>query len=498
MNIREQIIQNCLDGKNTMILSPGGTGKSHLIKYLKIEADKKGINISICSTTGVGAVQVSGTTLHSWAGIGLGDDTVSRLIKKLRKDMYCMKRWNDTRILVIDEVSMLGASIFDKLETIARIIKGNDAFFGGIILFVVGDMCQLPPVNDGYIYEADCWRRFEYTGFVLNKYYRFRDRGYAELLLRIRWGMATNDDIELLKAKASSYNKEEIASLEITPTILFSRKKDVEYHNISKLEKLDTQSRTYYASDFYSPLNDTKSNIHFMKMFDDKVPKSLFLKEGAQVMLVCNLDTKAGFINGSRGVVTKLKDTQVSVKFTNEITVTIVPYTWELHKKDTLIASRRQIPLVVSYAISIHKSQGCTLDSMVVDLGTSIFADFQAYVALSRVRSFNGLYISSFSKRALKVNNKVLKFMKDFEKSAIVEPYYDNDFCEAYVKPENTNYGYICKEGTVLGSKYCIDHIDLEYEELILDQWGYYAITKYLVDSNICTQYGYLYELSQK
>jgi len=426
--------------KNIFITGPGGVGKSHLIHYIinkSIESvcfEEDGIDyskenfkkthIGLTALTGCAAILLGrfAKTLHSWAGIGLGNGTVKDLCTKIKKNKTAEKNWIQCEMLVIDEISMMSIELFEKLDEIGQILRRSSKPFGGIQLVLVGDFFQLPPINKNkeetmkFVFESERWPHIINTTFELKSIQRQKDPVFQDILNAARYGKITEQHINKLKEREGLDWK----THKIKPTLLFSRRVDVDTVNESNLKALTGERHTYTAKTVRDEKAPPSLSIKspevetLIEMYDKNAPyqKELVLSIGAQVMLVHNLDIELGLVNGSRGVVvgfTKEDATLPVVEFINGNRVVIEPHTWLIDSLDCL-AGRQQIPLRLAYALSIHKSQGATLDCALIDIGESTFEYGQAYVALSRVRDFNSLYIWSINSKAFKVHPNVLKF----------------------------------------------------------------------------------------
>ena len=398
-------VNNILEGKNVFITGSAGTGKSYLLNYLRDKVD----GMYLTATTGIAAVNIGGITLHSWAGLGIEDIPVEKIAQNILslKGTNTRKRLLKTKVLAVDEISMLSMETFEKVDKLLRIVRGNDAPFGGIQLILFGDFFQLPPVNsDNFCFESKVWEEAEIKTIVLKEIFRQKDERFVKLLNNIKNGIVDKNDLEILKSRYGLVSNDAIK-----PTILSTHNYIVEKINIEKLNNIPREEENYIA-DFIGE----KKYVDILKK-NCIAKEVLTLKVGSQVMMLKNTYQKDGIINGSNGIVLgfSTKKRYPIVGFENGVEMTIGPENWEITKFDyntgelETLAIMQQIPLILSWAITIHKSQGMTLDKVECDLKNS-FADGQVYVALSRVRDLNGLYIKSFDVNKIKANKKIIDF----------------------------------------------------------------------------------------
>ena len=427
-------------GQNILIHAPGGFGKTYTLKKIAIYIrDVLGEEFALTATTGIAALglfdesqNLGASTIHSWGGLGMiGFHTnLEQLRWKIYHTPPKREAWVKTKILIIDEVSMLGQFVFEALDFIARSLRGSDALFGGMQLILSGDFLQLPPVKDRWAFCSKKWQLLNFVPVVLENPRRYDDVEWAEMLLRIRSGKQSEEDIEFLIEKNKRYLEvtEEERKIQIIdrvkPTIIYSLNKDVAQENQRELNKLPGAPKVYYAKDSLEKTkNDQVTIAEFLPLLNDAIPDQITLKVGAQVMLKKNLQLAEYYANGSRGVITQLFDDSVGVRFLNGKKKFIKVQSFSAENKDGK-ATRLQIPFVLAWSITCHKSQGCTLDYAVCDLGPSIFLDGQAYVALSRVRNRDGLFLSSFWPNSMRVNQEALAFSESLRKNAL---YIDNE-----------------------------------------------------------------------
>ncbi len=402
-------------GRNVFITGPAGTGKSFLLNYIKNEYRNNSLHIT--ASTGIAAINVGGQTLHSWAGLGLGNLPLNELLRNIcsAKGTHMKKKLRNAKMLAIDEISMISSEIFDLLNNLLKAIRNNPDPFGGLQLILFGDFLQLPPINKNsselfFCFESEAWREAEIKMITLKEIYRQSDTELINLLNNLRFGNLTKNDIELLKSR---YKKEDLDKL-FEATILGTHNLQIEKINLTKLRELDATEKTFKAK-----FEGKTEKIEFLKK-NCLAPENLTLKIGSQVMMLKNTYAKEGVMNGSIGIVRAFdnKKGYPVVEFTNGSLITITKEEWCIEKfnentsKLEVEAMMTQIPLILAWAITIHKSQGMTIEKVRCSLGNA-FADGQVYVAISRVKSLQGLFIESFNINNVKANKKVIKFYEE-------------------------------------------------------------------------------------
>ncbi|MDR2077925.1 MAG: AAA family ATPase [Rickettsiales bacterium] len=399
-------IDTIVAGNSVFIGGAAGTGKSYLLKHLKTLKDK---NVQITATTGIAAINVGGVTLHSWASLGVEKIPVMEIARKILspRGIKTREKILATDILAIDEVSMLSQETFEMLSTLLEAVRGNEKPFGGIQLVLMGDFFQLPPVNSSrYCFESPLWSKAKIETVILKEIFRQLDKDFIELLNNIRYGIIRKSDISLLKSRFNIPH-----SGPMWPTVLTTHNMPAEIINLEKLNFLSGQERIYKAK--YT--GDTDKIDIFRK--NSLAKDTLILKIGSQVMMLKNSYQSKGIINGSTGIIVGFSEKKCYpvVNFENGQQLTIIPETWEISSFNVntgeieVLATMTQIPLILAWAITVHKSQGMTIDKIECDLKNS-FSEGQIYVALSRARNLEGLFIKSFDVNLVKTNEKVINF----------------------------------------------------------------------------------------
>jgi ATP-dependent DNA helicase PIF1 len=438
---REQQIafDKYVQGHNIFITGPGGTGKSELIRMIYKHAFSRFKNIHVTALTGCASILLNckAKTLHSWAGIGLGNRTTEQLVTKIKKNKFLKSVWKETDILVVDEVSMLSLKLFNMLNTIGKAIRKNQKPFGGIQVIFSGDFYQLPPVGDKddldtqrFCFESDDWNSVFHrdSQIELKKIFRQTDDIYSSILNQIREGRIKKRSNELL---LEYVGREKDPNLVAEPTKLFPTKNKVEQINISKMSALHSDEKEYKMK-YLKDLEMTKGEKEIRRQFTDHdiqieldflsgnlmCEKEIKMKIRAQVMCVINIKSESGDIlicNGSQGIITEFCEFTgcPKVKYNNGIHMIMTRHVWNSDKIPGIGVS--QVPLMLSWALTIHKSQGATLDAAEIDVGSGIFECGQTYVALSRVKSLNGLYLTSFDATRIRINKKVKEFYESLQ-----------------------------------------------------------------------------------
>nr|XP_023671563.1 ATP-dependent DNA helicase PIF1 [Paramormyrops kingsleyae] len=420
---QSQVLRAVLSGKNVFFTGSAGTGKSFLLKRIVGSLPPKSTYAT--ASTGVAACHIGGTTLHNFAGIGCGSAPLERCLELARRPGV-LQQWTSCRHLIIDEISMVEAQFFDKLEAIARSIRRSTQPFGGIQLVVCGDFLQLPPVTKGsskpnFCFQARSWRKCIHLNMELTDVRRQTDKRFISILQAVRLGRVTEEvTAALMKSAYHSIERDGILA-----TRLCTHKDDVELTNENKLQQLPGPVHIFQAVD---------SDPQLVQTIDSQSPvgQVLRLRVGAQVMLTKNLDVQRGLVNGARGVIISFQPGSKGlpvVRFLCGVTEAMKPERWVFKTTGGLYLSRQQLPLKLAWAISIHKSQGMTLDCVEISLAR-VFESGQAYVALSRASNLQGLRVMDFDPRVVRADPDVLLFYRRLRKEQLLQQGSMDEFVE--------------------------------------------------------------------
>ena len=417
LNARQQLAyQAILEGKSIFLTGSGGTGKSYLLSSVYDTFKREGKRgISLTALTGCAALLLHPTarTLHSWAGIGLGQFSAETLIEKTKRNRRAVMRWKMTDCLVIDEVSMMTPELFEKLDAVGRAIRKRPVPFGGLQLVLVGDFFQLPPVMRGetmFVFESPLWATLALPFHELIEIHRQKDPVFQAILTEARHGTLSKESLLMLGSRVGL----DYSGLKIQPSMVFTRRAEVHDLNLKHFSSLKTESYTYIVK----TVADSKAALKnpFAESAIEKLDKTapyhseITLAVGAQVMLITNLQEQ-GLVNGSRGVVVGFGSDPSrfpKVEFLNGVILLVEPAKWG--SPDVPELFRSQIPLILAYAVTVHKTQGSTLDCALIDIGRRTFEYGQAYVALSRVKEMESLYVHDLDAEAFRAHPKVKAF----------------------------------------------------------------------------------------
>lgn len=388
-----------LAGESVFLTGAAGSGKTYLLNQCIKLAKADGKHVSVTATTGLAATHLGGTTIHSWSGIGIHDDLPENFAEHLSKGRREIIEKTD--LLIIDEISMLHDYRLDMVDQVCRGVRKSDQPFGGIQVVMSGDFFQLPPVNrrdarvGGFVVNSQAWRQLDPVICYLDEQHRQDDEHLLEILQALRAGDIRRRHAEALLARVGS---EPPVNQKFTE--LYTTNIDVDTINQKRLDSI--------AGEMVSYAQATTGSANYVETLQRSVlaPAELILKKGALVMAVRNA-TDRRYANGSIGTVRAFEtgtDYPI-VDFINGHSVAIQPETWELRDGDKKRASITQVPLRLAWAITVHKSQGMTLDAARIDLRKA-FVEGMGYVALSRVQRIADLYLDGINQLALRVSGE--------------------------------------------------------------------------------------------
>lgn len=407
---QESALKILQSGKNVFLTGEPGAGKTYTINLFKRWLEDKGIHPEMTASTGIAATHIDGVTIHSWSGIGIKETLKESDVQLILKKPFVVNRIIAAKVLIIDEISMLNAKTLDNINTVVRAVKAQidprlgDEAFGGIQVIFVGDFFQLPPVTKyglaKFAFESQAWLHAEPVICYLTEQHRQDDPEFLDILTALRSGKITSEHKERLKK----------CMRKAPPGItrLFTHNEDVDTVNEEELEKIEGEARTFRMSG---------SGIPFMIEILKKnclSPEELNLKIGATVMFTRN-NFDEGYVNGTLGTVDDYYDGFPVVKTFEGSRITVKYTDWQIEENGYTKAKISQIPLRLAWAITVHKCQGMSLDAATINLA-SAFEYGQGYVALSRVRSLEGLYLEGINAKAFEMHPTVVKKDGSFRK----------------------------------------------------------------------------------
>mgnify|MGYP000988712188 FL=1 len=393
-------------GANVFLTGEPGAGKTYVINQYIAWLEACGLSVAVTASTGIAATHIGGMTIHSWSGAGARDTLTQYDLDQIVSREATVKRVKKAKVLVIDEISMLDGKLLDMVDVICRTIRQRKDAFGGLQAIFVGDFFQLPPVTRQgdmmrYAFESRAWLEARTLVCYLTEQHRQEDELLLSLLTSIRRNEIEEDHYTLLNEQT------DIAYEGIEPTRLYTHNADVDAVNATKLAALPGRARTYTMSG-----RGSKPLLEVL-VKNCLSPETLTLKEDAMVMCTKN-NFEAGYVNGTLARVTAFDaGGQPIIETTEGRKIVMETTTWDVIEDGKLRASIEQYPLRLAWAITVHKSQGMSLDAAEVDLSRA-FVYGQGYVALSRVRSLGGLKVLGMHPNALQVDPKVVNKDKQF------------------------------------------------------------------------------------
>jgi len=449
-------------GHNIFVTGPGGTGKTRLIQHVVNDMNDRGKKFQVCALTGCAALllQCGAKTIHSWSGIRIAKGSTADIVNRILRTRKVVTAWKNIQVLIVDEVSMLSARMFDLLDDIGKRIRRDNRPFGGIQLVFTGDFFQLPPIPDAngdptsalFCFESPRWTNtFSRENCIpLTTYFRQTDPTYIAILEEVRIGTLCPEHAAILESRTKLP-----LPTDLIPTKLFPIRQKVDYVNTTMYASLAGEERVYdYTSkiderfyvDTTTPIpyelltkcrdltkTETESEIEQL-LSSTQTEKQIRLKIGTSVMCTINLHVDAGICNGSQGIVVGFcaeTGHYPLVRFKNGKTIKMEPHKKQSDEYPSIVVS--QLPLCMAWALTIHKIQGATLDAAEMDIGKSVFEYGQTYVALSRIKSLDGLYLSEFIPHRIRANPDVVAFYRSF-------PHLSRESMEAEIKRTTTDF----------------------------------------------------------
>jgi ATP-dependent DNA helicase PIF1 len=396
---QQSILEKVRAGLNVCITGGAGTGKSFLIGEIS-SALRETRHLAVTAMTGSAALLIRGTTLHSRLSLRLAKGTAVEIARHISKYRRFTAYYDilDLDLLIIDECSMLNDTLFDKVSRVLQILRGNSKPFGGVQVVLVGDLYQLPPVEGQYCFQSSVWPKCRFEICELTQNMRQKDdEPFMEMLKRLRMGRCSREDLAVLRSLKDTRFPEGIE-----PTKLYCKNVDVDRINSDALQKINGQLFTYQTR--YT--GSSEASMRYAKT--SNVPEQVTVCMGAQVMVTYNYLPAVGLVNGTRGVVTALDQKTVTIRLLdgNE---EIIPYI-KIEQDDDPDVGLDFMPLKLAWAVTIHKSQGMTLDAIEIDIGSNIFTVGQAYTALSRARSLKSVRVVDVAARSFCTGRDVIEF----------------------------------------------------------------------------------------
>lgn len=414
-------------GANVFLTGAPGAGKTYVLNQFVKQARQRGASVAVTASTGIAATYLNGQTIHSWSGVGVAQVMTDTLLQQIKTRRG--KRIRATDILVIDEISMMHAWLFDMVDQACRAVRRSPEPFGGLQVVMSGDLFQLPPVSNtrrdrelvapppelvamreryakagrnpnGFVTESLIWPELNPVVCYLTEQHRQDTGQLLDVLTDIRQGTVTDTDRQALDTRIGVEPAGDDVAISLYPN---NRQADA--LNDSKLAQINEPEHRFEA--------ESSGQVSLIKRLKSTMlaPEMLSLKVGAAVMALRN-DTNQQYVNGSLGTVVDFVSTTEGeypmVDFENGHTVIMQPAAWEMMDGETVLASVKQVPLRCAWAITIHKSQGMTLDRARMDLRRT-FAPGMGYVALSRVESMDGLYLDGINERAFLVSPEAVR-----------------------------------------------------------------------------------------
>ncbi|MEK7511074.1 MAG: AAA family ATPase [Patescibacteria group bacterium] len=388
-------------GANVFLTGEPGSGKTHTINEYVRWLRSHAIEPSITASTGIAATHIHGVTIHSWSGIGIAEHLTAQLIENISQKEHVVKRIQRTNVLIIDEISMLSADVLTMVDAVCREVRHREEPFGGMQVVLVGDFFQLPPIGkrgqpSSFAFESPIWPRLNPIICYLSEQHRQEDQDLLSLLGAIREGSSDHTHVSLILSRET-----DLEGLDEDTPRLYTHNADVDRENEAKLLALKGSSKRFLMSAAGAPplVEGLKRGC--------LSPETLVLKEGAVVMATKN-NPIAGYANGTTGVVVEFEHGSgyPVIETKDGRMITMAPMDWAVEEGGKVRAKVTQVPLRLAWAITVHKSQGMSMDRAAMDLSRA-FEYGQGYVALSRVRSLEGLSLLGWHENALAIHPNV-------------------------------------------------------------------------------------------
>lgn len=392
-------------GENVFLTGGAGSGKSFLIRQFMRELDPKAM--PILASTGAAAVLLGGRTFHSFFGLGIMDGGPDATYERASKDKKLTTRLRNVEGVIIDEVSMIPGQALMIAEALAQKARESTLPWGGMRIITIGDFAQLPPVTmHGQIrdwsFTNNVWAQSGFQAVMLSHNQRVQDNLFLDVLSDVRHGLVTPRVRDFLNEHIREHDQDHPG------TRLFPRRLDADTFNQKKLAEIGEEEVIIDSIYFGS-----EKHVEIL-MKTAPVPVKLTLKLGCRVMFLQN-DPQKRWVNGTRGVVTDIEADRITVRKDGGREVQVDKVSFALQDAEgNVMAQVIQFPLTLAYATTIHKSQGATLDDLWCDL-SRLWEPGHAYVALSRLRSSEGLHLIGWNPRSIIVDPKVLEFYKKLE-----------------------------------------------------------------------------------
>jgi len=392
-------------GKNVYLTGAAGSGKTHVINQYIEYLKHREVAVGVTASTGIAATHIGGVTIHSWSGAGIKENLSDKEIESLTEKEYLYKRFEKTKVLIIDEVSMLSPALFDTVERICRTMKRNEEPFGGMQIVLSGDFFQLPPIGQRgrdieFITTSNAWVSMDVRVCYLDEQFRHNDNTLESILEEMRRGEISSSTREMLSKMCDDNTKKGAAT-----TRLYTHNVDVDEENEKELKKLPGSEHIFEMS--------TKGRAVLIESLKKSIlaPEILRLKKNAIVMFVKN-NFEAGYVNGTLGIVEDFdKGLPIVKTLSSGKAIYAEPAEWIIEEDGKIHAKIEQLPIRLAWAITVHKSQGMSLDAAEIDLSKS-FVPGQGYVALSRLRTLKGLTLSGINDMAITVHPRALSINK--------------------------------------------------------------------------------------